>query len=154
MPPSTTVLVSLLLAASAGASDLDPSDTALRDAVAATERAFAATMAARDHAAFVEFLDEDTIFFAGDTPLRGRETVAARWAVFFDGEQAPFSWEPTVVEVRAGGDLALSAGPVHGPDGKQIGTFQSIWQKQPDGRWKVIFDRGGPHCEPAVNPSP
>ena len=147
MHPLTTVLASLLLGASASATE--PAIAELRDTVAATERAFAATMAARDHAAFVEFLDSDTIFFTGnDTPLRGRDAVATHWARFFEAEQAPFSWEPSVVEVRAGGDLALSAGPVHGPDGQQIGTFQSIWQKQPDGSWKIIFDRGGPHCEP------
>lgn len=143
----------VLLATSVSASDLasaGPSVAKLRETVAATERAFAATMAARDHAAFVEFLDPDTIFFtSNDTPLRGRDAVATRWAGFFEGDQAPFSWEPSVVEVRAGGELALSAGPVHGPDGKQIGTFQSIWQRQPDGNWKIIFDRGGPHCESA-----
>jgi ketosteroid isomerase-like protein len=28
------------------------------------------------------------------------------------------------------------------------------WQKQADGSWKIIFDRGGPHCEPSAQPTP
>ena len=48
----------------------------LQRQVADTERAFAKTMADRDHAAFASFLSEETIFFAGAKALRGKKQVA------------------------------------------------------------------------------
>jgi ketosteroid isomerase-like protein len=44
------------------------------------------------------------------------------------------------------GTLGLSSGPVFGPDGKQTGTFNSIWRKKADGKWEIIFDKGCPYC--------
>src|SRR3954469_23229940 len=86
--------------------------------VADTERAFAKTMADRDHAAFTGFLADDTVFFTGPEPLRGKAAVAAHWKRFYPGEKPPFSWRPDRVEVLDSGDLALSTGPVLDPDGK------------------------------------
>jgi ketosteroid isomerase-like protein len=115
-----------------------------REEVFAAERAFARTMAERDLAAFGRYVAADCVFFSGNTPLRGRAAVLAAWKPFFDGAQAPFSWEPDQVEVLASGDLALSTGLVKDPAGVVSARFNSIWQRQPDGRWLVIFDKGGP----------
>jgi ketosteroid isomerase-like protein len=115
-----------------------------REEVFAAERAFARTMAERDFAAFGRYVATDCVFFSGSTPLRGRAAVLAAWRPFFDGAQAPFSWEPDQVEVLASGDLALSTGLVKDPEGAVSARFNSIWQRQADGRWLVIFDKGGP----------
>jgi ketosteroid isomerase-like protein len=114
-----------------------------RAEVFAAERAFARSMAERDFAAFGRYVAEDCVFFA-DVALRGREAVLAAWRPFFDGAQAPFSWEPDQVEVLASGDLALSTGLVRNPAGAVTARFNTIWQRQPDGRWLVVFDKGGP----------
>jgi ketosteroid isomerase-like protein len=45
------------------------------------------------------------------------------------------------------GGLALSTGPVFDPEGHQIGTFSSIWRREPDGSWRVVFDKGCPVCD-------
>ena len=50
-----------------------PPGTDLQRQVADTERAFAKTMADRDHAAFASFLSDETIFFSGAKALRGHE---------------------------------------------------------------------------------
>jgi ketosteroid isomerase-like protein len=113
----------------------------LRQQVWDTELAFADTMARRDHAAFTAFLSEEAIFFGGAEPLRGKRAVAEGWAPYFDGPAAPFAWEPDTVEVLASGDLALSSGPVIGPNGEQVGRFNSIWRLEPDG-WRVVLDKG------------
>jgi len=115
-----------------------------REEVFAAERAFARTMAERDFAAFGRYVAADCVFFSGSMPLRGRAAVLAAWKPFFDGAQAPFSWEPDQVEVLASGDLALSTGLVKDPAGVVSARFNSIWQRQGDGRWLVIFDKGGP----------
>jgi len=117
-----------------------------RDAVLRTERAFARTMAERDHAAFARFLADDAVFVSSGTVLRGKDEVARAWKPFFDGDEAPFSWEPEIVEVLAAGNLALSTGPVRDATGRAVGTFNSIWRLEPDGAWRIVFDRGCPPC--------
>jgi ketosteroid isomerase-like protein len=120
--------------------------------VRAAEIAFAASMAARDLDAFASHVAEEALFFGGDGVLRGRAAVVAGWKAFFEGERAPFSWEPEQVEVLDSGTLALSSGPVRGPDGKRIGTFNSIWRREPDGKWRVTFDKGCPPCDCGQTP--
>ena len=119
----------------------------LGEQVRATERAFARTMAERDSEGFATFLSDEAVFFAGDEPLRGARAIADAWSGFFEGELAPFAWQPEVVEVLDSGTLALSSGPVYGPEGNLIATFNSVWRLE-DGRWRIIFDRGAPApCE-------
>lgn len=108
------------------------------------EKAFAATMADRDLEAFSSFLDDEVVFFTGPTELRGRQAVIDAWAPFFEGEAPPFSWRPEVVSVLDSGSLGLTSGPVDDPEGNRVGSFNSIWRKNKDGDWKIVFDRGCP----------
>lgn len=117
----------------------------LEEEVRATEAAFAKTMADRDHAGFVSFLAEETIF-VGRSVLRGREAVAAGWMPLYEAERAPFSWAPERVVVVASGTLALSSGPVFDPAGERVGTFNSVWRREADGSWKIVLDNGCPPC--------
>jgi len=117
--------------------------------VLAAERAFARTMADRDFAAFQRWLSDEAVFFTGPTPLRGRAQVAAGWARFFDGPQAPFSWAPDAVEVLASGTLALSTGPVLNPQGGVVARFNSVWRLEAPDTWRVVFDKGSPPDPPA-----
>jgi ketosteroid isomerase-like protein len=115
--------------------------------VFAAESAFAHTLAARDLAAFGTYVALDAVFFGGNGPQRGRAAVVAAWQSFFDGPTPPFSWSPETVEVLASGTLAHSSGPVLSPAGRRIGTFNSVWRLEPDGRWRVVFDKGCPVCD-------
>ena len=117
----------------------------LQKQVFARERAFAKTMADRDLDAFKTFLAEDAIFFNGPQALRGREAVINAWSALYQGEQAPFSWDPDQVEVLDSGELALSTGPVLNPAGKCVGRFNSIWRLT-EGEWFVVFDKGSDEC--------
>jgi ketosteroid isomerase-like protein len=117
--------------------------------VFAAERAFAKSMADRDLAAFGRLLAQDTLFFGNARKVhRGRDAVLAAWKGFFDGAQAPFSWEPDQVEVLDSGQLALSTGPVRDPQGQVIARYNSIWARQTDGRWLIVFDKGSPADPP------
>jgi ketosteroid isomerase-like protein len=118
-----------------------PSD--LTRQVFAAESSFAATMANRDLEAFAEYVAPEAVFF-GKSAIRGRAAVVDAWRSYFDGPNAPFSWRPETVEVLPSGTLALSSGPVYDPAGKLTNTFTSIWRLEPDGRWRVIFDKGCP----------
>ena len=110
--------------------------------VEAREIAFAKTMADRDLEAFLTFISPEAIFFNGNEALRGRDAIAQGWSPFFEGAAAPFSWKPDVVEVLESGRLALSSGPVRDPSGGEVGRFNSIWRKDEDGQWRVVFDKG------------
>ena len=138
----------LLGASPAAAQALRPDLATLQEQVREAERAFAKSMADRDHAKFVSMLADETVFFAGLTPQRGKVTVAAAWKPFYDGAAAPFSWEPEAVEVLESGTLALSSGPVRDPSGKRVGTFNSIWRLESPGVWRIIFDKGCPQAPP------
>lgn len=140
----TQRLVTLL--ALAAASAFAQTNAELKEQVRAAERAFAKTMADRDHAAFVSHLADEAVFFGGNNVQRGAQQVAAAWKRFYEGPNAPFSWEPENVEVLESGTLALSSGPVYDPNHKRTGTFNSVWRKQADGKWKIIFDKGCPPC--------
>jgi len=118
----------------------------LRQQVFDTERAFADTMARRDFEAFKTFLADETVFFSGETALRGKQKVADAWQGFFVREKPPFSWQPTAVEVLDSGTLALSTGPVYDPDGNLVGIFNSIWRREARGQWRIVFDKGGEVC--------
>jgi hypothetical protein len=73
--------------------------------------------------------------------------AAAGWKRFYDGASAPFSWDPDRVEVLDSGTLAVSTGPVRDPQGRRVGTFNSVWRRDAGGAWKIVFDKGCPPCE-------
>ncbi len=147
MAAAILLFVSAMLLHGCSTSGHDADTAKLAQQVFETERAFARTMAARDHAAFTSFLAEEAVFFSREGPLRGKAEVAAGWKRYYEPADAPFSWEPGQVEVLGSGTLALSTGPVHGPGGELIGTFTSIWRQEEPGRWLVVFDKGNPACE-------
>ena len=143
---AAVLMMSIGLPAAALAGD-GPSNAELAAELRATEEAFARTMADRDHEAFVSFVAAEAVFFGQRGEIRGREAVAAAWKPLYEGAEAPFSWKPEVATVLDSGNLGLTSGPVLAPDGRRIGTFTSVWRREPDGSWKIIFDRGCPDCE-------
>ena len=138
-----------LVAALAGTPAASSSNETLARQVRAAETAFAKTMAARDLKGFQSHLAEEALFFGRDGVLRGKAAVVAGWKPYFEGPKAPFSWEPEKVEVLDSGTLALSTGPVRDPEGHLVGTFNSVWRREADGRWRIILDKGCPVCENA-----
>ena len=118
----------------------------LKEQVRQTEIAFAKTLADRNPTAFAAFLAAETVFMSSGSVTRGARQVAERWKAFFEGAQAPFSWAPETVEVLDSGTLAMSSGPVRDPSGKRTGTFNSVWRREPDGKWKIVLDNGCPAC--------
>jgi len=145
-----SVLAGMILMISLTVTAQESDQAQLMQQVEDTERAFAATMADRDFEAFTSFLSEEAIFFSGDAPLRGKQQIGDAWKPFFQQPEAPFSWAPETVVVLDSGGLALSTGPVLDPDGKLVGTFNSIWRLGPDGDWRVVFDKGSDVCEQEI----
>jgi ketosteroid isomerase-like protein len=155
-PAALMALLAMLLTAPAALSDSPiESPTGLNEQVRAAETAFAKSMADRDLAAFTRFLAPDAVFVQ-DPPLRGPAAIVAAWRSYFDGAAAPFSWAPDTIAVLDSGRLAFSSGPVLAPDGRRVGTFNSVWRRERDGHWRIVFDHGCPacRCPPAPSPAP
>jgi ketosteroid isomerase-like protein len=137
-----------ILSAAVAVASLSPAllaqtpSAALRKQVFAAESSFAASMAKRDFDAFASHVSPEAIFFGDTAVMRGKEAVLNGWRRFFQKPGAPFSWKPDVIEVLQSGNLAISNGPVFDPGGKKVGNFSSIWRREPDGSWKIIFDKG------------
>jgi ketosteroid isomerase-like protein len=111
------------------------------------ENGFAATMAKRDHSAFATFIAEDAVFFGAENrAYRGKKAVVDSWKGLYEKPDAPFSWRSESVEVSESGKLAHSSGPVFNPKGERVGTFNSVWRRESDGSWKVVFDKGCDAC--------
>ena len=116
--------------------------SALKHDVFVAESSFAASMEERNFEAFGSHVSPEAIFFGDTTVMRGKAAVLRSWRRFFEKPDPPFSWKPDVIEVLPSGMLALSSGPVFDPRGQQVGTFSSIWRRERDGRWLIIFDKG------------
>jgi ketosteroid isomerase-like protein len=121
---------------------LGQSPSSLKRQVLAAESSFAASMAKRDLEAFASHVSPEAIFFGDTTVMRGKRAVIEGWRGFFAKPEPPFSWKPDAVEVLPSGNLAISNGPVFDPTGKRVGSFSSIWRREPDGTWQIIFDKG------------
>ncbi len=137
-------LPALVLAGLAGCQSAPPAQSPdeARQSVTEAELAFANTMANRDITAFARFIADDAVFHSGKRALRGRDAVVEGWKPYFTSPQAPFSWSPDRIEIAGHGQLALTSGPVVSSSGTPAGRFTSIWQRQRDGRWQVVFDAG------------
>ena len=146
------LMIATLIALALGAQAETLEDLAQQ--VRAAETAFARSMADRRLDAFAALVAEDAVFFGGPKPAHGKQAVVENWKPFFEGKDAPFSWESAEVEVLDSGTLAHSSGPVFDPGGKRVATFNSIWRREPDGSWKVVFDKGCNVCDCAAAQSP
>lgn len=120
--------------------------------VRSAEAAFANAFAERDQQRFFRFVLDEATFLGGLRTLAGKQQVVARWSKFFESKEAPFSWAPERIVTNGAGTVGLSSGPVFGASGDHIGNFASVWVKQADGAWKVLFDGPGsaPGCLSSV----
>lgn len=125
----------------------------LTDQVRCAEVSFSRAAEGRDARSFRAHLDPDARF-VGDKVFRGPDTITEAWTPYFQADGPRIAWRPRFVEVLETGDLALTRGPYRlesaGPDGELIvqwGTFNSVWRLGQDGRWRVVFDAGGPPAE-------
>jgi ketosteroid isomerase-like protein len=99
------------------------------------ERAFAAAVKASGvKQGFLAFAAKDGIMFLP------RPTNAARAIAGWpdkDGAGPPLFWWPLFAGISLSGDLGFTTGGVNRPT-----RYFTVWQKQPDGGWKWIYDGG------------
>lgn len=118
------------------------------------EIAFSQSVENKNLELFKSFIDSDARF-AGKSVLKGPNEIASAWQLFFSDDGPAIMWRPKFVEILEDGTLALTRGPYRmnttDTDGnavEQWGTFNSVWRKNADGKWRVVFDAGSDAREP------
>jgi ketosteroid isomerase-like protein len=136
------VIVLLFLAACATTTQSAPN----ADVLMQRDREFAKQSAAHGHLAWQEFMAPNAVKPAnGGRMLNGPQEIGENMlAAFASG--FTLSWEPARAEISRGGKLGYTWGRYRSVfDGKtREGAYMTVWEKQQDGTWKVLFDTGDP----------
>jgi hypothetical protein len=106
--------------------------------IVAAELAFSRT--AREQGQWTAF----RLYAAPGALLHGRmgPFEVLPWLATQTDPPAAVQWEPRVVVMSCDGALAVSQGRYREPDGT-VGNFATVWERQPDGEYRYIFDVGG-----------
>lgn len=102
--------------------------------------------------AFSPVLAEDArLMRNGRQPTAGRQAVQKALA----DERGLFTWEPIAAHVSAAGDLGYVYGTYQRVEGEatEKGHYVRIWDRAPDGPWKLALDIINP-LPPAPSPPP
>ncbi|WP_294123971.1 hypothetical protein [Sphingomonas sp.] len=119
------MILALLLAAAEPMSALD------------TERAFIAdAQKLGQWTAFRKYAADDAVIFVPQQ-VNAQEFLKGR----ADPPVAVYWW-PGKSFVSCDGSYAVNTGPWVRQYGKAVGYFTTVWQRQPDGSWKWIYDGG------------
>jgi len=140
--------VSLTVIAMAGAVSVSAQNKSPEDAIRDADQGWARVFAAKDLKASVEYCADDASFMAPNAPIAiGKEAIGKAFTFFFTFPELKINWRPNKIEVARSGELGYSSGAyemsVKDPSGKTIadhGKYVTLWRKQRDGSWKVIYD--------------
>lgn len=116
----------------------------------ARELGFARTVADHDPAAFADHVAAGAVFGAGRArQTRGREAIVARWGGIIEGRHVTIEWYPVRTTIGGVDGIAWSEGPsllIENPGTPEakysLGGYRSVWHRDPDGVWRVLFDDG------------
>ena len=103
--------------------------------------------------AFLTYLAEDSVVFL-PRPVPGRKAYEETPA----DSPTLLTWDPAYAEVSPAGDLGFTTGPYKARNKNdsaappRFGHYVSIWQKQPNGLWRVVLDIGVRHPQPGFKP--
>ena len=123
---------------------------AASEAILKSDVAFAQSVAEKNREKFLSFIAEVTTFSGGAADeLHGRDAVMKAWNDFFTPDGPTLSWTPTKGEVIGAGDVGYTTGnsvfrqkDASGKVTERRGQYVTVWKKQSDGSWKVVFDTG------------
>ncbi len=112
-----------------------------------TDREFSALSGKEGmHRAFLEYMADSVVILKDNSlPLRGKGTLAELYSRNSDSSFI-LTWEPAFEKISTGGDIGYTWG-YYRSRSKQTGevssgTYITIWEKQPGGKWKFILDTG------------
>ena len=140
------VAVLVLLVLSASAATLGQISGNETDAILATDAAWLKVYQMKDLAKSVAFCDEQGSMLAPNAPIAvGKDAIAKLIAEDFAHDN--IEWQANKVGVSRSGDLGYTSGTTgmtfKDASGKTVvykGKYLTVWKKQADGSWKVLYD--------------
>jgi ketosteroid isomerase-like protein len=93
--------------------------------------------------AFVQFIDDEGVLLRPNLmPIVGADAIDYLTQTVDTG--FTLTWEPTAARVAKSGDLGYTYGvyTLELKDTVLKGTYINIWEKQPNGKWKLVLDSG------------
>jgi ketosteroid isomerase-like protein len=116
------------------------------DAVRDADAAWLKVYAAKDLEKSVAFLDEQASMLAPNAPVATGKAAIAK-VIAADFAYGDGIWHADKAGVSQSGDLGYTSGPTSSSfkdsSGKLVtskGNYLTVWKKQTDGSWKVLFD--------------
>lgn len=96
--------------------------------------------------AFLEYVaDSGVILRDKSYPLKGPKAISELFAGRSDSSFV-LTWEPVYERIASSGELGYTYGyftsRIKATGEESRGTYLTIWEKQPDGRWKFVMDTG------------
>jgi ketosteroid isomerase-like protein len=148
------VLSLLVLLVTAGAMLAQTNQQEL-DAIRAADAAWLNVYAAKDLAKSVAFCDEQGSMLAPNAPIAiGKDAIAKAIASDFANDN--ITWHANKVGVARSGDLGYTSGTYEDTfkdaSGKIVpdkGKYLTVWKKEADGSWKVLFDMSNSDLPPS-----
>ena len=94
---------------------------------------------------WMQFMADDVVLLRGKAVL-GKEAVRAAIKGDWDEPGYSLTWEVKRVEIFKSGKMGDTSGrwTYRSKAGTLQGDYLTVWQKQGDGSWKVIYDGGTP----------
>ena len=135
-----------------------PDPAAVQASLIAADQAFASATAARGLEGWMAAFDSTGIQMEPDVPFTpGLAAIRAAMAPAFADTSWHLTWQPTMAFGSAAGDLGYTLGTWRslrrdstGAERISTGKYVTIWRKQADGGWKVVFDGGNPDTAPRI----
>ena len=135
------ILLAILVLSSCNTKPKENSKTAANEIIQADKAM--SDMAAKEgfHKALLSYADDSVVKpNEGALPIIGKTILQNKWSTVPD--DSSITWQPFKAE--ASGDLGYTIGnwKYQTTDTTMYGNYCTIWKKQPDGKWKFIFDGG------------
>jgi ketosteroid isomerase-like protein len=140
------IIAGLIFLVAGGCAVLGQAGDKETDAVLAADAAWMKAYHAKDLAKSVAFCDEEASILPPNAPIATAKGAIAK-VIANDFANGDLTWHANKAGVARSGDLGYTSGTseltVKDASGKTIvdhGKFLTVWKKQEDGSWKVLFD--------------
>ncbi len=150
-------VVSLALLSLAFAPRVFADAAAAREALLRADRDFAAAAQVRGVEAWVEVWAGNGVHPDGATGLAvGKAGIRKQMAPQYATPGFNLEWSVVRADVSKGGNVGTTWGRFKATslkDGKKVvrtGDYVTVWEKQDDGSWKVVYDTGDRDPAPAT----
>jgi ketosteroid isomerase-like protein len=153
-----TTLATVLVFTACSSPPANPDPAAVRASLIAADEEFAAATAAHGIEGWMGAFDSTAIQMDPDKPFTpGTAFIRNAMTPVFADTSFSLTWQPTMAFASADGDLGYTLGTwqsthytAAGAAQVSTGKYITIWRKQVDGGWKVVFDGGNPDSSPQL----